>query len=625
MAAPLSSDLLFRLPPGTPDLLFGEVENLPDAEATISGTLPGYRGAVAVGYRFPVLIVGTLPSFTGAVQARYVSDTDRPVVSKVGAPHQDAAALQAGAQSLYERAEATEVGPQTGWGASAGLRTDLTARHQDADRTSRASLHARHQDADRVPPIRTVARHQDALRDRRLQRTGRYQEAVGARAIRSTDWQDRYRDRRPTMVVPWGAALRLLIRCSDTYGQAAALDGAWLARHQDAMRPPAGTSVPPIVVPPPFNPCYLPDPDLVFSELAVSTGSLLFICQPGGPTPPGQIVVPIRRVYMTVNSATLTRVVGGIEIPVLGMDMSLDVDSWTWSFSASVPGRALPNLQPVGGDPVELEAVINGVPYRFYAESLAWERVFGRTSIRLGGRGKAASLDAPYAPVLTFGNSTARTAEQLVNDILTFNGVPLGWTVDFDLDDWTVPGGVWSHQGTYISALNAVAAATGAYVQPHNTDQALSLLLRYPVPAWEWDGVAADYVLPADVVSREGIAWTNKPEYNRVYVSGQKDGVLGRYTRMGTAGDLVAPSVIDPLITAAVPVRQRGRAILSDTGRVAMVSLRMPVLSSTGIIKPGKFVEYDDGGTVRIGLTRAVSVNVSMPTIYQTLEVETHV
>jgi hypothetical protein len=622
----LSFDLLFRLPPAsTPDLLFGEVEGLPDATAYAAGVLPGFRGSIEVGYRFPITLAGVLPGFTGAVQARYVSDTDRPLVSKVGASHQDAAALQVGSQNRYERAEATEVGPQTGWGASAGLRTDLTARHQDAVRTSRANLAARHQDADHMSPTGAVARHQDALRDRRLQRTGRYQEAVGARAIRSTDWQERHRDRRPAMVVPWGAALRLPIRRSDTYGQAAALDGAWLARHQDAMRPPAGTSVPPIVVPPPFNPCYLPDPDLVFSELAVSTGSLLLICQPGGPTPPGQIVVPIRRVYMTVNSATLTRVVGGIEIPVLGMDMSLDVDSWTWSFSASVPGRALPNLQPVGGDPVELEAVINGVSYRFYAESLAWERVFGRTSIRLGGRGKAASLDAPYAPVLTFGNSTARTAEQLVNDILTFNGVPLGWTVDFDLDDWTVPGGVWSHQGTYISALNAVAAATGAYVQPHNTDQALSLLLRYPVPAWEWDGVTADYVLPADVVSREGIAWTNKPEYNRVYVSGQKDGVLGRYTRTGTAGDLVAPSVVDPLITAAVPVRQRGRAILSDTGRVAMVSLRMPVLSSTGIIRPGKFVEYDDGGTVRIGLTRAVSVNVSMPTIYQTLEVETHV
>lgn len=160
----MSSDLLFRLPPGTPDLLFGEVENLPDAEAAISGTLPGYRGAVAVGYRFPVSIVGTLPVFAGAVQARYVSDTDRPVVSKVGAPHQDAAALQAGAQSLYERAEATEVGQQTGWGAAGGLRADLMARHQDAVRTSRASLHARHQDAGRVPPTGALARHQDVLR-----------------------------------------------------------------------------------------------------------------------------------------------------------------------------------------------------------------------------------------------------------------------------------------------------------------------------------------------------------------------------------------------------------------------------------------------------------------------------
>lgn len=329
---------------------------------------------------------------------------------------------------------------------------------------------------------------------------------------------------------------------------------------------------------------------------------------------------------MTVNSASLIRVAGSVPIPTYGMTMSLDVDSWTWSFGASVPGSALANLQPsVPGDPVEVEATVNSVPYRFYIENLAWERVFGRTSIRVTGRGKAAALDAPYAPLLNFGSDTTKTAQQLANDALSFNSVPLGWTVDWNLDDWSVPGGTWSHQGSYITALNAIAAAAGAYVQPHNTDDEVAFLLRYPVPAWEWSTVTPDYVLPAAVVSQESINWVDKPAYNRVYVSGQRNGVLGRYTRTGTAGDLLAQPVVDPLITAAAAVRQRGRAILSDSGSMATVGLRLPVLALTGIIKPGKFVEYDDGGTVRIGLTRGVSVEIDMPTIYQTLTVETHV
>jgi hypothetical protein len=46
--------------------------------------------------------------------------------------------------------------------------------------------------------------------------------------------------------------------------------------------------------------------------------------------------------------------------------------------------------------------------------------------------------------------------------------------------------------------------------------------------------------------------------------------------------------------------------VLADVGRQAMVSLRLPVLPETGIIVPGKFVRYVDGGTTRLGLTRSV-------------------
>ena len=87
----------------------------------------------------------------------------------------------------------------------------------------------------------------------------------------------------------------------------------------------------------------------------------------------------------------------------------------------------------------------------------------------------------------------------------------------------------------------------------------------------------------------------------------------------------MAPEVVDPLITHADAARQRGRAVLSDTGRIATVTLRLPVLAETGIIKPGSFVRYTEGGTTHMGLTRGVSVAVGMPATYQTLTLETHV
>ena len=134
-----------------------------------------------------------------------------------------------------------------------------------------------------------------------------------------------------------------------------------------------------------------------------------------------------------------------------------------------------------------------------------------------------------------------------------------------------------------------------------------------------------DLELPAAVVSDEGIEWKHKAPYNRVFVYGQEGGVNCQYTRAGTAGDRVAPDVMHPLITAPAAGRQRGRAIISDTGAIATVTLRLPVLAETGVIKPGKFVRYVDEGVARVGLTRSVAVDVSMPTIYQTIRVETHV
>ena len=349
---------------------------------------------------------------------------------------------------------------------------------------------------------------------------------------------------------------------------------------------------------------------------------------PGGETPVdenGTVIVPIRSVYVTVNTLTLTRASDGALIPTLSMSMSLDVDSWTWSFSASVPGYALADIEPEDGVPVAVQAAINGVPYRFIVESISRERVFGRNDLRIGGRGRAAVLDSPYAPIMSFMNTGARTAQQIMNDILTDNGVPLGWEVEWNPDDWNVPAGVFAHQGSYITALNQVAGSVAAYLQPHNTDEALRVLSRYPVAPWGWGDVTPDFELPSAVTTREAIEWVNKARYNRVYVMGQQTGVNGRVTREGTAGDYLAPSVVDPLITEAVAARQRGRAVLSDTGRIASVSLRLPVLAETGIIKPGNFVRYTDGGTVRIGIARSVQVEVALPSIWQTIGVETHV
>jgi hypothetical protein len=371
--------------------------------------------------------------------------------------------------------------------------------------------------------------------------------------------------------------------------------------------------------------CYAPNAHLLFIEDAATDGDLLFVCEHDIPND-GSVLVPNRRVYFVINEVTLTRWPDGIPVPVLGLSLSLDADSWAWGFEATLPLIAEPLVVPAeGASPVELIATVNGTAFHVLAENLSRERVFGDASIRISGRGRSAALAAPYAPVIAFANTEPRSAQQLMEDVLTFNGIPLGWTVDWALTDWLVPTGVFAKQGTWIEALTAIAAAAGGYLLPHPSEKMLRVRHRYPVVPWDWwDGVTPDFVLPVDTVARESLRWIDKPAYNRVFVAGQEAGVLGQVTRAGTAGDVLAPMVVDALVTQAAAARQRGIAVLSDTGRQIEVTLRLPVLPETGIIEPGAFVAYQDGGVARLGIVRSTRVEAGLPEVWQTLGVESH-
>ena len=78
--------------------------------------------------------------------------------------------------------------------------------------------------------------------------------------------------------------------------------------------------------------------------------------------------------------------------------------------------------------------------------------------------------------------------------------------------------------------------------------------------------------------------------------------------------------VVDALITQAAAARQRGIAVLADTGRQIELSLRMPVIQEAGIIAPGAFVAYRDGSLTRRGAVRSTQVQVGLPEVWQTLE-----
>jgi len=601
--APLPDELPVRV-------VFGETEGTPEPPANST-----------------VSLVARVTRLRGVVNVQYDSDTPRLVEGIVGSSWQDAKPLQRDFVSTWQSAAPLRVQRHSHWQDGQRLQRGLSGAWIDADRTVRPGAVVVFQQAVAVGAWPLLAAWQEAARLRRAV-ASRYQEAqrVGNWAV-ATAFEQALRDRRAWVTSAYQEAIGLSAGFAEMATDADPIRTELRSRYQEARRVPIGRWVRPVDPPAP-DPCYVPELPvrLVFSEAGGAGMPLVFVCERHTTPPdPGTVVVPVRRVYMTINNITLMRVEGAVDIPADSFSMSIDVDSWTWQWSASLPGHALDLVMPdSSGDPVDVLATINGVPYRLAAESVTRERSFGRARVNVKGRGRAAILDAPYAPVRNHGNTANRTAQQLMADVLTVNGVSIGWDVDWGLTDWLVPGNVWSHQGSYISALLDIADAAGAYLQPHDTAQTLRVLPRYPAAPWGWAGLTPNFELPSDVVSVEGVEWRRKAPYNRVFVSGTSAGVLGQVTRAGTSGGVVAPMLTHPLITHADVARQRGRAVLSDAGSQAQISLRLPVLATTGVIKPGALVRYVDGGTTHLGYVRSTSLEFSRPTLRQVLSVETH-
>ncbi len=626
-------DLLFGQSPlaGTPtDLVFGDED-----EAVAPVTVEGYvqLGGVTVSALAVVRVDVSAYAVLGGVTATCSVTYDNRVTRWT-----EGAVL-----SGFQVAEEKREGMESAWNTSLSRRLQQTAAHQTARAlkpevvNAFTPANARNRAAGlpwgrALPKAASAATvHETGLNLHRTSRAAWTLAASKGQAVaegvstarslqhlvEGSAWQVAGQRRR-SWQAPQGASRYRIGVQSD------------VSRYQTARRPgPGGESWPPVVVPPEQ---YVPDTNLVFMcpPLAGSPTFLVFGIDPCElpEVPVATVVVPIRRVYMVQNSGSLRRVDGDIPLPALSMTLSIDWTSWTWGFTADLPASALADLAPSSpGVPVELEAIFNGTAFRAVIEPRTRNREFGKRDLRIVCRGKTALLDRPYAPALNFSNAAPRTAQQLMEDVLTLNGEPLPWTVNWGLEDWLVPSGVFVHNGSYITALNAIAAAAGGYIQPHATLQSFSVLPRYPVAPWEWGDVTPDFELPSALTTKEGIEWIQKPNYNRVYVSGQQSGVLGRVTRGGTAGDELAPMVIDALITAAAAARQRGLSILGDTGEQANVSLRLPVLPETGVIVPGKFVRYTDeeDGSLRVGLVRSLSMEHKFPQTWQTIGVETHV
>ncbi len=333
------------------------------------------------------------------------------------------------------------------------------------------------------------------------------------------------------------------------------------------------------------------------------------------------------RIIMTKQNVTFKRVYDDESVRLLTGSFGIDDDSWCYTFSGVVPSREdLEKVMPgaLGGGEVEVELSINGYTGRFIVSSFSENHSIGKNTYSIEGKSTGAVLGDPYC-IRQTKTYTATNALQIVASELSF----YGWTVDWQLlgNTWNIDGEFSVVDKTVIEIISEIAQAVGGIVQCDLLEKKLILKSRYPISPKNYQSSAPDEYIISGILEISG-SYVAAPLYNKVIVSGKETGVIVAVQREGTTGDMAAPEIVDPLLTAQAINIERGRAYLDQTGyHRTDYELLLPLPESGSDQRPKllrvcDLVEVKDKNETWRGRVASVEVGFSQAKTRQRITVE---
>jgi hypothetical protein len=334
--------------------------------------------------------------------------------------------------------------------------------------------------------------------------------------------------------------------------------------------------------------------------------------------------VPFRYLYHMQNIISVVRLPDRTPLPCVDFTIKTDCDSWCWDISGELFGpQAWSLVEPVAPNyyPYEIEVTINGWVWKFLLDIPTPQNKFADTSVSFSGRSTSTWLQAPYQARTTGIQSNTYTANQLGEQALANTG----WSLIWNLVDWSVPGGIFSYQdASPIERLIQLAKPVDGCIYTHPNQPTITVYPRYPTPAFWWDFEVADLAIPDSVILNVQKEYEFETLYNAVRVGGTIAGVAGKCYIAGTAGDLELPPVTDILIcdSSGVAARARGEAELSVAGPGYSITATIPLTAAgdpLGLspILPGTLIQIE-GETSRVR-SLTLTPNIDSGKVLQTI------
>lgn len=344
------------------------------------------------------------------------------------------------------------------------------------------------------------------------------------------------------------------------------------------------------------------------------------------PEPPP--VGPSPGVVIVIHTLAVKRLPDMVNVPVESISARFDRNSWAWQASMNLKGEAAMDLiKPINGEPRSVRIEMDGFYLTVMIDEYTKDESFAEVRYSASGKSSLALFTEPYSSVRSYTSTGQATAAQLID----YELLNTGWSAQFHTSiaqlfstDWLIGGGIWSYQNrTRVDALTAVAKAVGARAFADKSLPLVHVEPMYPVSPWNWGSITPDKTVPEWLIRNQSIQLATKPAYNQVYVMGENQGIGVNAVFNGTAGDIPAPMVTEKLITVVGAGSEAARNILSASGRQEMVSIDLPVNSTTGLLEPGMIVEVQ-GATSWRGIVDSLDISAQLGSAAQRVTIERH-
>ncbi|RLV61010.1 hypothetical protein D5018_03990 [Parashewanella curva] len=329
----------------------------------------------------------------------------------------------------------------------------------------------------------------------------------------------------------------------------------------------------------------------------------------------------IRRSYLMQPTLECVRVSDNKVIVLSGVSLSHARGQYAWSIRADFSSQ----LDAKNAENQLLKLTINGYEFFAFCEQCSVSRSFNQTRHSATGRSRVAELALPHQRPISYNNTVDRSFAGAVSDILQNSG----WSADVSaINDFTIPAGALSlSQVSPIEAVNQMAGQLGCMLECDDEKRTIKVLPKFPTTPWNFNDATVDVSLHESVITNHSETEQINKLCNACWVRGEQFGVSAKVKRTGSAGDVPAADINQPLIVHNSAAQLAGTHAIAETGRKRNHSITVPIMNDLPPLKSGMLLGVAlDGRTfkatinsvnidVRIGDNAAITVSQTVNAI----------